>query len=490
MATKKLTINQFNGGVSLDKRSKDYRRFAIAKNFDVFTYPHKIEPTLALEDKTTNVDHKIAKFLSSPVTLGGITNPLLGFADAGGQKCAVYHWNGTVWDTDITNDTSSAGVRNEDVFFYYKGYVYMFGGTDKLKRFDADGGTAFEEDVTGNIFSDGSIAFTTVVQPVHHPNDDIAYLFTDNKVHKINDTDWTREVLELPEEAYIVAACSYGNYLAIATTTNEAKDKKSIVYLWDRDSSLTTISDKIDMGSGEIMYLANLNNKLTVVMFSKSSNKYKLIIKQVSGQFGVIVDEIISDTIAGLDDDNKTSQVLENKLYFPAGATRDDNTRYGIWEVNSNGKLNLFMSDDAVTDIRGIFNDGNNWWIAHDPTGTVTRTVGKTNPTYADAEIETLVIGEGTKNHKLIRVGVSTEALDSNDEIVLEYKLNENLNGDTWIEIFTESTTNSIFHSAINIESTGETLPEFREIQLRATSKEGAIITGIETEYEEIDDNL
>jgi len=56
--------------------------------------------------------------------------------------------------------------------------------------------------------------------------------------------------------------------------------------------------------------------------------------------------------------------------------------------------------------------------------------------------------------------------------------------------IMTHSTDDAVKHSAINIESTGATLPQFNEIQFRIESTGGAVITGLKFKYEDIDDDL
>ena len=208
MVIKEVTIKEFNGGIAKDLRLKKRNKFGLAKNFDVFTYKHKIEPNLDLEDRT-EASYSIVKFLASPITLGGVSNPILGFAKDGGF-CAVYHWNGSIWDVEITNDTSSAGTRNENAFFYYKNSVLMFGGS-KLKRFDADGTDAFDEDYVSTLGGVAITAFSNVAQPVHHLRDDIAYFFTDYFVHKLDDATWATDVLELPSGLKITSACSFGN---------------------------------------------------------------------------------------------------------------------------------------------------------------------------------------------------------------------------------------------------------------------------------------
>jgi len=56
--------------------------------------------------------------------------------------------------------------------------------------------------------------------------------------------------------------------------------------------------------------------------------------------------------------------------------------------------------------------------------------------------------------------------------------------------IFTHNTDDSLFHEAVNIESSGATLPEFRELSLRIESTGGAVITGYWAQAEHKPDGL
>jgi hypothetical protein len=59
----------------------------------------------------------------------------------------------------------------------------------------------------------------------------------------------------------------------------------------------------------------------------------------------------------------------------------------------------------------------------------------------------------------------------------------------TWTTIFTETADQSLRHEAVNIESSGETLPTYNEIEFRMESTGGAEILEMSFVSEEIDDN-
>lgn len=471
------TINQFNGGIAKDKRLKDFRFFGLTKNFDVSTYSHKLEPLRALTPAETK-NLEIVKFLVNPSYPGGAKLAGLG-VPVGGAVAEVYHWSGTQWLASLGNNVSSIGARDKDVFFYYKGFIYMWGGGNALKRMDATGTIGFNDTYQ-------SISYTTVVQPLIHPTDDIAYFFSDNKIHTLDNVTFSADVLTLPSTLRIKSACVYGNYIAIACSSANNINDTSVVYLWDRDTSLETLSESIDFGNGRIEYLATLDNQLVAVSY----NHPKILIKKLNGTTSVIINELITDQSDFSNIPDVTSQVIDNKLYFPASVQLDGNTRNGIWELRSNGFLSLVLSDSSIGQIEGLFKTEANWWVAHSGDGSVDRTVNKNVNTFADAIYETIVIGSAEKNHKLISVGVITEPLPANGEIVLEYKKDTGLKLDVWTEIFDRGVDNTQYSEALRHDSDGSVLPTFRELQFRVTCKGGAVLLGLKFNIEELDTNL
>ena len=80
-----------------------------------------------------------------------------------------------------------------------------------------------------------------------------------------------------------------------------------------------------------------------------------------------------------------------------------------------------------------------------------------------------------------------TAPMASGATLVLKYRKDEET---SWTQIYSDGTDNSISHSAINIESSGDNLPEYKEIQFRIESTGGAEITGLKFKSEEIDKDL
>jgi len=487
--------NNFSGGISEDKRVQDWTKFSVSKNFDAFTYPRKLVPYAKMEDSFDDVStYEIRKVIYAPYTAGNYR--LFGFGVvAGTTRAKIFdlvptgNLDATAWNP-TTNGEATEAARDTNVFFYYKGFIYYWRASRYLARFDVTISVAIDEsykDVT---------SFANVAQPVHHPSDDVAYFFHDNIVDKLNNTTWTSNALVLPTNLKIVSACPYGNYLAIGcVTVGYSADIRSIVYLWDRDSSITTLTERIDFGEGSLAHLANLNNKLIgVINFyansSLGSNNSKILIKQASGQFALQLNEITVDTTTGTPLP-RTSYVRNNVLYFPMIAQLDGDTREGIWGVNENGKVTLEIGQDAITAILGIYATGNLWWVAFYSGAYKLYHIDDDSAysTTIPAVFETLIIngGDSAKTKKLLAVSVSTEPLPATASIVLKYRINEET---SWTTIFTNTTDNSISHSSVNIEATGVNLPEFKELQLRIESLGGAILTGWKAKMETISKDI
>ncbi len=496
-------ITDFSGGLTEDKRqgwvSKNginwtTNKFSLTKHFDVFDYPHKLVPyilTEAEEDKT----FEIRKFLYAPATAAGAgLYRLYGFGGKVGSltKPKVY-WNNldyaTGWGTPSKGE-STVTNKNYEVFFYYKNYIYMWTGAQYLVRYDTTQVADFN-----NAYYDAT-SYTNVAQPVHHPADDCAYFFHDNFVHQLNDTVWDDKVLTLPSNLKITSACAYGNYLAIACTTLGSV-VNSVVYLWDRDSSLATLSEIIDFGEGEIRHLANLNNKLIAVMEYYLNSDYglrkgKILIKQVSGNFAVVLNQITTDDLSGVLP--RTRMVKDNKLYFPAAPELNGDTRLGIWVVNDNGQMTLDFIEEEATSYEGIYSIGNFWWIAHSGDGSVNRSdnnfaYSSTNPSVYESLI--FNAGDSDLTKKLIGATVMTEKKPAvgitGAKVILKYRKD----GDTtWIIIHTDTAEDSIGHGSINIEADGSNLPEYKEIEFRIESYSGAVITGLKFKSEIVSKEL
>lgn len=496
-------ITDFSGGMTEEKRTPNISFFSLSKHFDVFTYAKKLAPYYktveSISDATNYKTYDIKKFLYVQGLGGNYYLYGLG-AVAGSAVGKIYRLD----IVDLVNNYWTAagngqatGARSEAVFFYYKTFIYIWRAGTHLARFDCT-----EAAVFNNTYQ--ALSYTNVAQPVHHPADDIAYFFRDNIVDKLDNTTFSAAVLTLPSNMRIVSCCPYGDYLAIGcvdTATAAGVNVHSTVFLWDRDSSLTTLSDRIDFGEGALVHLANLNNQLIGVVGFYTDNSFSLdkprvLIKKVSGRFAIDLNVMILDDTTGTELClPRTSFTRNNILYFPiVPSTAKGDIRQGIWAVDSSGRLSLVHSGDEVaTSYQGIYSTSNMWWIAHSTAGFETTihhsdfNMGYSTTTASIYESVILNLGDSQKTKKLISVSVMTDKLPTAGQIVLKYRID---GATSWTTIFTNTEDDSVRHTAINIESTGATLPTYKEIEFRVESTGGAVFAGLKYKAELIDDSF
>jgi len=497
-------ITSFNGGLASDRRVNQANKFAVTKHFDAFRYKHKLVPHLETVP-FGNADQEAKNVTAFTVATQGASTAVwgLGKGVVDDTKIAVYYASGEGlaggWIGPSNNESTidylgASGLESPKILFTYKDKLYTW-ANDALLEFTIGG-------AWDNSYYNAS-SVTSVAEPVHHPADDIAYFFHNNFVSKDNNGTFSAKVLTLPSNLKIVSSCAYGNYLAIGCVTKDSIDQKSTVFLWDRDSSLTTVSQQIDFGKGAIKKLANLNGRLTAVMdyhlvsaTNTGVDSGSVRIKQANGDKGILVNEIYSDMSSNA---FTYSIVDDEKIYIVMYVKLNGDERYGIWAIDSNGNATLDFIEGTITDVadgnyNGIFKAGNVWWIAHSNDGSIERTRTTGTPyssTTLKSIYESLIFdgGDITKTKKLVGITIMTEALPANGSVVLQYRIDEDLDGaGSWTTILTHSGTDKIRSSAINIS--GATLPQHKEIQFRLESLRGAVITGLKFKTEIIEDDL
>lgn len=478
-------INDFSGGIAIDRRTKDRRKYSLTKHFDAYTYPHKLVPHFKTEASlglsgAPVTDLGLTKFLYAQnqsetlfrlYALGSASGKvkLYRLDIDGSSNLDAENW------VACTNGESGSGTRSENVFFYYKSFIFTISGTN-LNKFDT---------LEIAPFADGykSLAATAnAVQPVHHHSDDCAYFFSDNIVYRLNDASWDGAVLTLPTDQQIVDAWQDGDYLKIACVTKGNLNVKSIVYSWDRDSSLTTLSQRCDAGEGKILYGANLGGNNIIVQDFYTNNslgkgEWKLLIKRIDGTQAVLLSELIIDTASAAQ--KRTKFNTDQILYFPAKAQFNGDTRLGIWAVDGSGRIWLDTVEEQATSYDGIYRTANIWWIAHSADGHVTRSDddGSYSATLPSV-YESLIFDDGDLaiTKKLVGVSVFFEPLPAGASVVLKYRQD---GATDWTTIFTEAGDGEISHDSVNVESDNSPLAEYNENEFRIESYGGAAITGL-----------
>ena len=393
---------------------------------------------------------------------------------------------------NTSNYQSASGAINFNVFIYYArtGRIYALKASGAVLKYDPSGSVAIVEDDTPS----GLGTITNDAQGIVHSKDDILYIPYNNKIAKNDNGSWTADSLTLPTHLFVTSICEYGNYLAIACAPLSGVGK-SIVYLWDRDATLTTLSDSIDWGDERLNVLNEVDGVLVGISYAPSNTtrfNSRVVFRYLSVSRAIKFKEFFTGSATGVV--NQAKQLVNNRLYFPMLIYLNGANREGIWSVgrNKDGMLNVIQERTSNNDtalvstknIVGFIVVGDFMFISYLDNNT--RAVSKTNDTASFTatsiyESKIFTGGDISLNKKLLGVTVMSEALPTAGQIVMKYKINAET---SYTTILTEATDNSLSDSAINIESSGVNLPEFKEISFRIESTGNAVITGFSFKYE------
>lgn len=512
-------IGIFNGGIENDPRDSRENTCRVVTNFDCLLNPRKMIPYRDSEDggaSSVNPDKQ-----NFALALWTATNPdewrlfSLGVTSAGGgvarvsmkQLVTTGGGNGDLADNtwlEPTGNSSASGTVNMNLFVYYHRVGKIFGaraGTS-IWAFTPDGATAWDD-------SAQSLTYTSIGQGLVHSKDNILYIPYFNSagganakafIASYNGTTWNNTALTLPDHLIPTTICEYGNYLAIGCVPASGIGD-SIVYLWDRDASLTTLSESINWGEGELKILEEIDGVLIGISMSGNSTtrfNSRIFFRALSGGKAVKIKELFGGTATISLPTAK--QRVNNRLYFMMSISINGITREGVWSIGRSTPDFPFSlihertpnNDTALSSgiLYNFFIIGDFMFIAYNTANTFT--VSKTNNASSFTasgiyESKKFTGGDSSITKKLLGCTVMTEALPAAGQVVLKYKKDEETSFTT---IFTEATDNSISHSAINIESSGANLPEFKEIEFRIESTGNAEITGLSFQYEVVDKRL
>ena len=511
-------ITDFSKGITSEIREKDYRCARMVKNFNAHDFSNKLVPLGSAvsgdADAATNKiqNFEIAKFGANDYRIFG-----LGVTGTKAKVFVAELGTDITWSA-LTNGVASAMTAVDfELFIYYAKTGRIYGAADGTTIWcvdpadaqsidESDGGdqyaitlaTAYENprtntDATKRPFIGGLV----------HSKDDVLYIFHDNIISSNDGSgDWTDPALTLPTNKRITSICEYGNYLAIATKT-VGEIGNSVVYLWDRDSSLATLTESIDWGEGNLQILEQIEGGLIGISISATTAtilKSKITFRYYSGGVPIIFRQLVSEDIYLSNNLPRTKRKVNNCLYFSMKIKFGGTTQEGIWKVGKNittGQFTLSMdkganNDTALTsgEIHGFHIIGDVTRIAYTDNGAVAMSAILFSAGYtANSTYESLIFNgdDSGKTKKLISVGVMTEPMVADGQIVLKYKKDADT---SWTPIFTNTTNDDIYHESINIESSGATLPQFREIQFQILSTGNAVVTGLKFKYEIISKEL
>ena len=510
MASVTKIIKDFSWGITNEARDADTRYCQMVKNFDIHSFKHKLVPLRSSEvgDSNATAAMRVRNFCIAKQNITTNEYALFGLGKLSAtDRVQLFYKHITLdssnnladatWVT-VTNQFGGAGTTGEyDLFVWYERTGLIYGSRDARYIWSAD------PDDSG-AFVDSALdltAYTTIRQGLVHSKDDVLYVPYDNKIAKNNNGSWTAAALTLPENLRINSICEYNNYIAIGCAPKSGYGK-SVVYLWDRDSSLATLSESIDWGNGELFVLEEIDGilvgvsnvgKAGVSSFNTGPNfAQRIVFRYLSGGKAVMFNEFISSASTSYLTTIPKKYKDNNYIYFPLFMTFPDGTnQQGIWKIGKNRGGNIAVSLDrtsnndsaiTLTTFLGFIIVGDFLFTSTNESGTITvrKTIesGDASQYSQTSSYDTVVLNDGDSSlkKKLVGVTVFTEPLPTAGQVILKYKIDDETSFTT---IFTNTTDNSVHHSAINIESTGLALPEYKEITFQILSTGGAVITGL-----------
>ena len=508
-----VIVDDFSGGITDNKNTNDYRFSQMLKNFEVRDgrlIPYRDSEAGDVVGSDTFNIREIQAF-----TFGN--NQLWGYGVPHGQSQAQASTSVAVFNkvssalttgswTDPVSSSTSLGNRNTDLFIHYKNFIYGASGL-------SDGTIWRHGDITATAAnrttaSWQTIAFTNIAQGVWHSKDDNLYIPYDNKILKFDGGtgEIITEALVLPTDKVINSIVEYGHYLAIGTATiyeSVTGVSPSVVYLWDRDTSLTGVNEIIDWGTGSLEILGVVDGFLVGISHSPvqasggdaPSFNSKITIRVYDGQKAVKLFELTGDTPYTAQDLEGAAIKHGEGLYFPLAITIDGTLHEGIWKLYRPSPQAGFIltldrtpDDNTVLTSRRIF-DMFFWddylFIAYRNGNQIA--VSKTNdlPSYtASSTIESVFYGDGIHQNILKSIGVVTEPIPQGGQIDILYKVD----GDrAWTLATTSRNIGSMFTEIISNERDAAIFPQFTKAKFKFDSTGNATTTGYRIKYEILD---
>lgn len=472
----KILIDRWDGGVKNDSRDPAENTCTALVNFDAISNKKKLVPyrsseggdsgsataqkqnfVVALRSGTTynifslgrQVSLNRAEVLMKTISTGGSSD----LGDNG-------------WTTPNYNESSTASP-NYNLFVYYRKRNRIFGAEAGTRIFTFDPSSAATWDDEGR-----NLTYTNIAQGLVHSKDDILYIPYDNKIAKNDNNTWTDAALTFPAHFKINSISEYGNFIAIAAVPL-AGVGNSVVYLWDRDVSLVTLSEAINWGEGELKVLEQVNGELLGIslLAGNAALTEKVVFKRlISAQQIEVIEELSNESGGAVVELPIAKQVINNRLHFLMQIRKNSEVQDGVWSIgrNSVGQFSIIRerSPENDTAIGGGIADLKNFFYVRDYLfisyldSTDAFALSKTDnaSSYSHTsfyETKKFNLEDIDKIKKLIGASLMFEALPANGIVRLFYRKDEET---SWTRIFTYGTDNGISHGANQIEIGSDTV--------------------------------
>ena len=465
-------VTDFTGGVGDDPRFPNKSLSQIVTGFDIFSQKYRMVPVPdsesgdnhAATSQKQNFDigywtpaseyRLFALGVKSGAATAEVMMKVILSTDANGDL------SNDIWQTPAVNQATS-GSTDFNLFRYYKttGKIYGAAGGTNIWSFTPSGSTAFND-------TERSISYSSVKQGLVHSKDDCLYIPYDNKIARNNAGVWTDAALTVPAQYMITSICEFGNYLAVGLAP-KAGGGKSRVFLWDRDTSLATISESLDWGNGFLQVLEELGGHLVGISSEASINANTYLLPRIIFQYSNGSTVTPFKTLIGAAGDggglSYFKQKANGRIYFSMFFKIDGVMRRGLWcvGISSAGAFAISNERPIYNDtvpgndaVQGFFVVGDYTFISHyDANSAFALSKTTESGSYtATAALETLIKNGGDSDLVKHLIGVSAmfEALGQNGQVSLYYKKDAET---VWTRLFVYAVPSAISHGAVNIES-------------------------------------
>lgn len=424
-------------------------------------------------DSLTAKLNSFAILSNVPYALG--ENGLTGFP-------ALFKWNQSTFDAWDAFVAFSSGASAGGLVAYKNALYGLWKGSSIFKC------------TSSGILTEGhaALSYTHFSTPLVHSKDNLLYFFTDNIVTSFDGTTPTT-VLTLPTNFQITSACEDGDFIMIIGFDT---DGKATGFLWDRDSSLTTLTAKYDLGTDSPRHVSKLGGTTFIVSVrgdvsnSLFTDNSALTIRVRNGDRADIFMEYHMPKII-LHQFGLGMYATSHRLYFSAYAKLqgDSVAKHLVFRLDYDGKLsialNLGINGGLNPVMPAIFRDGDMWWIGGLANGSWNSVDSYT--TISSFESNIIRSDDLTKNLDIVGIIVTCEPMPASGQILVQARKNEET---AWTTLKTFTTDNSIklAVSAIEAKNALNGLDRAKHAQIRLESTGGAVITGLQATFNSVAD--
>lgn len=484
-----VTIDNIARGMTPDIRQKLAGFCKVSQHFDILTRPNTITPYRSMVDGDSSPTiQQLSDFLwtdSGTIFGAGLPNSI-------GNAYIVYKaptdlsWNANA------NNSSSGKTPVPGVFVEYHSKFYGSNTDGTIWKADKAGGVAW-------VNNDATASFACTTNGLVHSKDDILYMGGGNLIYANNNGSWNTTALTLPNKYVVTSLSEYGNYLAIACRNAINPYGNSVVYLWDRDTTLNTVSEVLDFGIGQLLVLEQVEGVLIGISLRGdivTGVADRIVFRKYDGNTPDVFLELLPSTTSGVSLLNRKSKVNQ-KLYFLADIIIDGVLRNGIWGIGKNAEGlwvvwqdRLPNNDTAVTigTLKGFISTGDYVLISYSDSGWKTKQTSTTMTDYtASSVIETVInpnmqVNDYWNMKQLVAIAPSYSPISSGGQVILKYKVD----GGSWITILTETTVGAVVTERNRITD-GTAFTKGLEYQFRVESSGGVMVTGMRYSYDVLD---